>query len=250
MASTEWPDTPELQEVLEAFRTAYQDASHGTRVTDIFHTITPQQASPSLQDTFRRSKTVALEKDVYNAFVAMMNCIQSPLPFFTSVFSPPDDPRQRLSPHVCDIPTVEHHGVLFGTRDKNIRNSFICFKDPCSSDPSLRRAGQISRIFLHSRDSGGELVVEPFLVVDQYAVLSPADSSKDPYLAFPLLETWLCYDRFSASVIIRRKDIISHFAAFKYSPTNIDERCVVVRCLDRVRASYILPNDDGADVCI
>ena len=133
-------------------------------------------------------------------------------------------------------------GVTYGTRDKNIRNSFVCFQDPCSQGhPSQLRAGQITQLFLQRRASaGGDPLVEAFVVLEEFAPLSEAHAAQDPYRRFPLLNTSLKYNRFHAShVVIRPVDISSHFAALVYVPEGIGESCIVVCSLDRVSLGYL-----------
>ncbi|KAI0711985.1 hypothetical protein C8Q72DRAFT_222825 [Fomitopsis betulina] len=123
----------------------------------------------------------------------------------------------------------------YGTHTGNIRNSFVCFRDATSGDPSLLRAGQISAIFLHSRtEKDASRVIQPFLIIKQYVPLSQDHARKDPYRQFPSLSTELWSNLFlPQSTIIRSSDFLAHFASFVYVPEGIRETGVVVRCLDR-----------------
>ncbi|KAI0753039.1 hypothetical protein C8Q80DRAFT_1096323 [Daedaleopsis nitida] len=239
VSSTDWPDTEEFRDLMQAFHRVYQDAARGTRVVDVLSEV--KSSGPSLHEQFKKLDDVRLENGLYTQLVNVINRTRSSegerSPMFTSYDSDLSEDYIRLSPHIHELPKFEvDGGVIYGSRDKNIRNSFILFQDPCSATPSLLCAGQISQVFLHRRGlTGNKVVVEPFAVVDEYVPLSPEHAQHDPYTRFPLLETHLCYNRFkSRRLIIRPGDISCHFAALVYAPEDIGEPCVVVRALDRV----------------
>ncbi len=245
-ASTDWPDTPEFQELLSAFERTYQDAARGTRVTDVLGAVPGLlgTANPPFHELFKTLDDLRLDRALYDQLLRIVNIIHSSstpsmfIPFDNDL----DDKRARLIPHARPLSKFEVNRAIYGTHSKNIRNSFVCFRDPASEDPSLVRAGQISEIFLHRRiPDGGEALVEPFVVLDEYIPLSPEHVARDPYRHYPLLETKLYYNRFlEHGVVIRPPDILCHFAAFVYTPEHIDEPCVVVRSLDRVCTLYTL----------
>lgn len=224
--------------MLEAFNRVYQDARRGTRVVDVPGTVTG--STSSLQSLFENLDDDRLDHALYEQLVNLItNAHPSPTALFIR-FDDNDfsDPRPRLSPHVRHISKLESERVIYGTRSKNIRNSFVCFRDPSSSDPSLVRAGQISHIFLHRRlPQREQVLVEPFIMMDEYVPLSSEHTARDPYRRFPLLNTKLFYNRFhERKLVIRPSDIVSHFAMFVYTPEGIEAQCVVVRSLDRVSA--------------
>ncbi|TFK83029.1 hypothetical protein K466DRAFT_499234 [Polyporus arcularius HHB13444] len=240
IASTDWPATDEFRDMLEALNRAYQDAARGTRVVDVFTAI-PGFSETSFDSMFNDLDDVRLDGCLYTQLVTLIT-----RPNASSVLSfirfddDLNDPRPRLSPHVRHIGKLNmDRSLIYGTRSQNIRNSFVCFRNPTSEDPSLVRAGQISQIFLHRRVPEGQgKLVEPFVVVDEYVRLSPEHAAHDPYRRIPLLDTQLYYNRFhEPAVVLRPSDIICHFAAFVYTPEGIGEPCAVVRMLDRVRAS-------------
>lgn len=257
MASTDWPDTEEFRDLMDTFNQVYQDAARGTRVVDILGATSRSAcSSPSaaLLEQYQSLEDVRLNRDIYHRLIAAMNRGTIPDghavggPIYTTYDSQSsDDSIRRASPHARELWRLEVDGVLYGTRDKNIRNSFICFRDPCSREASLLRAGQISQIFLHRHVSlDNRPTVAPFIVVDEYAPLSSEHAAHDPYARFPMLNTFLCYDRFQPTRrVIRPTDILYHFAALHSTPEAIAEPCIVVRTLDRVSLSvpYIVPRD-------
>ena len=245
-SSTEWPDeSDELRDVLEAFTQAYQDEARGSRVLDVFGAVSTNP-SPSVDHTFDDMfddlDATRLDDTLYRSLITLI-CHTPGSADFTAYDSDLSDHHTRLSPHVRHIPKVELARATYGTRAKNIRNSFVYFKLPSSNDPCLLCAGQISQIFLHSRLAEGKRIIEPFVVIDQYIELASDHVDRDPYRRFPLLNTRLYYNRFHASsAVVRMADLVSHFAAFVYEPEGIGEACLVARSLDRVRAlSCCLP---------
>ncbi|KAI0363914.1 hypothetical protein BV20DRAFT_957325 [Pilatotrama ljubarskyi] len=237
ISSTEWPDSEDFREVLASFRNTYQDAARGSRVLDVFDSIPPATGTGGrpLEDVYAELSEVRMDDNTYLAFVKLLNTVYG-AHSYTAYNSDLADTRCRASPHIRPLTKLEIGRVTYGTRANHIRNSFVCFKDPSSDDPTLVRAGQISQIFLHSRvASGMQRLVEPFLVIQEYIPLTQAHSDLDPYRRFPLLNTRLHYSDFhSRPAVVRSEDILSHFAAYFYVPEGIDQSCVVVRSLDRV----------------
>lgn len=232
-----------IHDVIGAFKTVYDDAARGTRAADM-HMLTalPNDDTTSFIDVYTSLGDSQLGRATYDIFMQLMNHTARPASTFASFYSAPGDPRPRLSPLFRLVPKLKLWKVTFGTRTGNIRNSFICFKDPLADTPAVVRAGQINTIFLHAHvyPDHNERVVEPFFIIDEYVPLAEDHAARDPYRRFPLLNTQLFYDRFGErSTIIRPVDIVAHFAAMTYVPKDIGERCIVVRSLDRVCTLYI-----------
>ncbi|TBU28219.1 hypothetical protein BD311DRAFT_663831 [Dichomitus squalens] len=216
--STDWPDSPEFRMFLDAFNNTFRDTAHGSWGSVIASAIHEWNCSTPdrFVEIFEDLDTTRLQQNLYTTFLHLVVRIHAPLDIFTSYDSDLVDDRSRLSPLIRCLPKLEEGRVVYGTRDKNIRNSYICFRDPLSGNPSLVRAGQISQLFLHSRIiPGRERVVEPFAVVDEYVPLSDYHAEHDPYRRYPLIDTQLYYNYFlERQAVIRCSDIISHFAAF------------------------------------
>lgn len=240
MSSTEWPDSIEFREAVEALKKTYQDNTRGTRALDVFNaTPTSSDAERDLfAETYASLKDVRMDEQEYSVFVDLLNIISPNT--FTAYNADLTDERSRLSRNVRLLPKLEVGRVTYGTRADQVRNSFVCFKDPCSSDPTLVRAGQIAQIFIHRRFiKKNQPIIEPFIVVDEYMPLTTAHVLHDPYRRFPIIDTRLYYSRFHArSPVVRREDLVSHFAMFECIPEGIEEPCIVMRSLDRVRLLY------------
>ncbi|KAH9846543.1 hypothetical protein C2E23DRAFT_743933 [Lenzites betulinus] len=241
MSSTEWPDSEEMRAVVEAFDRTYQDVARGSRVLDIFgSTMSPSTEAINEQwaQIFSNLRDTRMDNDIYANFVSLIGVTCGPKDF-TTYHADFSDQRARLAPHMRTLTQIDVGRVSYGCRSSHVRNSFVCFKDLCSTDPTRIRAGQISLIFLHARVAPGEhRVVQPFIVIEEYVPLTAAHAECDPYRRFPLLDTKLYYNRFHPRrVIVRSDDIIAHFAAFVYIPEGIRQSCIVVRSLDRVRPS-------------
>ncbi|KAI0349527.1 hypothetical protein OH77DRAFT_1499521 [Trametes cingulata] len=239
MASVDWPDTAEFRELLDALEDAYRDAARGSRTVDIFSAVPgygpPLQTLDEIYDNLKDSK---LDLSVYATLLNLLHAsTDSRDHAFTSLYDSIDANAPRLSPYARSIPRFESDRVLYGTREKNVRNSFVYFCNPLSDDPSAVVAGQIVQIFLHPRFTIDERrIVEPFCLIDQYVPLTAADAEKDPFRRFPLLDTRLYYNRFQEQqALVRACNIVAHFACLVYTPEKMAEECIVARSLDRVR---------------
>lgn len=138
------------------------------------------------------------------------------------------------------LPYVTHAGVTFATCNDGLRNSFVLLPRHGNSDDDGSgsiSAGQISRIFEHARMDGDTTIVDTYLIVQEYKPLSPVHRHLDPYRRFLDLGAWLCYnDYLDTHRVVNIRDIISHFAAYIYTPLDVGAECIVVRSLDRVRS--------------
>ena len=240
--SADWPDTDEFRELLAAFNDAFRDHAHGTRVVDVLNAIpTHSLSSDALSSMFDKLDDAVLSRDVYDTLVNLINHTlhPAPSPQYRSFYSDQRDAAVHVvSPYGRPIGKVELGHVIFGTRSKNIRNSFVCFQDPSSDNPSYVRAGQISDLFLHAHTTeAGQRTIQVIVVVDEYQPLAPEHVSLDPYRRFPLLNTQLFYNHVSAKRVIRSADLVCHFAALVCTQDGIPGSCIVVRALDRVCTS-------------
>ena len=241
MAETEWPEEDEFQDLLESYKRAFQDKSRGTRVTDIFREFLPLHVENELIEVFDQVKdSLLLDRTLYSTVVDLLARTHGPAAGLISLYSPASCQGLRLAVTVREIRHLNLNRFTYGTAPSNLRNSFVCYKDPLADDPSVSRAGQISRILLHSRNTPDNVrTVEAIFVIQEYTPLSAADEAKDPYRQFPLLNTQLFYNRFqSRSAVVRVCDVKHHFAALVCKPEGFDEECIVVRALDRVCFSH------------
>ena len=234
--STEWPKTPEFRDWLNQLKSQFEESESGSRMVTILDDIPESSHQDSFDNIYETLTDSVLDEINYVKLLDLINTVssldnRSP---FASMHYRSSNHQASLPMHVRYLPRIDVRGLTYGTRDQNIRNSFICFKDAGSSDESGRSAGQISKIFLHSCVRGDMQRVELFFVVDAYASLADHHVQYDPYRPWPLLNTKLFYDRFDRSVVIRSSDILHHAAACKCKITNINEPCIVLRELDRV----------------
>ncbi|PIL29463.1 hypothetical protein GSI_08405 [Ganoderma sinense ZZ0214-1] len=228
MASLDLPNDPEYADMMSSFSCAFSVAARGT---DRFNPLS-SLSGPHRDNGQATSKVREMElpKNIYDAILHLVN--QSGEEAFASDYTTSFGHTDHLvlSPTARELNRIEHGKVLFSTRSKGVRDSFVIFKGPDGDS----HAGQIARIFLHTRTRLGELVVEPFILVDVYEPLSGDDEGHDPYRKWPDIHTCLYYNAFQGdSQVIRLQDIVSHFAAFTYTPDALGRECVVVRDLDR-----------------
>ncbi|OJT15383.1 hypothetical protein TRAPUB_8050 [Trametes pubescens] len=227
MASTSWPADEVYQDMVDAFHASFKDAARGTRASDVLsfgrHDIADTEKSDS---TPLPSAEVTLSRPFYDEVLRLMPSA------LASFYEEVEDDRAKLSPYVQHLKNVSIRRVNYATRAHARRDSYILFNLPLfPGSPS--RAGQISDIFKHRRLEAGNHVESTFLVVDSFQELTPADQAHDPYRAHPGLQTRLCYTRTDGQYVIRLKDVVGHFAAFVYSPSEVGQECIVCRSLDR-----------------
>ncbi|KAI1795827.1 hypothetical protein LXA43DRAFT_880746 [Ganoderma leucocontextum] len=233
MAGLDLPNDPEYADMMNSFGRAFSVASRGA---DAFNPVS-SLSGPHRNggQAISKIREVELPKAVYDAILRLVN--ESGDEIFASEYTTSFGQTDRLvlSPTAQEVSRTNQGKVSFSTRSKGVRDSFVIFKGQGGDS----RAGQISRIFLHTRTFRGELVVEPFILVDVYEPLSGDDEIHDPYRRWPDIHTSLYYNAFqSEQQVIGLEDIVSHFAAFAYTPNALGRECIVVRNLDRVSCVY------------
>ncbi|KAJ2967939.1 hypothetical protein NUW54_g13364 [Trametes sanguinea] len=187
-------------------------------------------------DGNRQSKEATLPDEVYNALLARVNSLpRTSDTTFDSIYDSSPMRRPRLHNKGQFVSSWEVSGAVFGTRSSSLRNSFIVFSPrPSHSSRTEHSAGQITDIFLHGRIEEGQRIVQPMFVVEEYCPLSELHASRDPYRRYPDLQTRMYYNTFQgATRLVTLEQIQSHFAAYVYTPPDIDTECIVVRSLDR-----------------
>ena len=233
MSAAVWPKAAEFR----AMMTAFKDAVMSTRRATGVHAsdFTPFGESPEEEKynapAYDEKKEEKLPQKVYEA---LLRILSSSNVRFASIYERYQGDAPLLHDRVHFIRSLTRKGMKFATRQAGLRDSFVLFRDPTNDDASLR-AGQISDIFLHSRTAGGKVVVEPYLLINEYRALTPTHSSLDPYRQFPDLNTHLYYDDFHTEKrLVRFEDVQCHAAVLFCSINGIDGGCVVFRSLDRV----------------
>ena len=170
------------------------------------------------------TKHELLDETLHRALVDCVNTGPSQLP---------------LEPLVQYHDQITHMGVTFSTTRRHAGNSLVLFK----TGPSpLQRAGQIQRIFSHTRRRDGdrpETVTDYFCVVLQYQELTDEEATHDPYRVFALLEARVCRKGFLPSLtVIQLSWIISHFASCPYKLGEFGDDFHVVLSLNRVSLCF------------
>ncbi|PIL33265.1 hypothetical protein GSI_04715 [Ganoderma sinense ZZ0214-1] len=232
MESETWPADSEFQGMVAAFQAAFGHGTHRPRFTNVLAESfgTESVTDPETPSRHPGSEETSLPPGLYEKLRSSIN--NSSQVHFASLSNNVDagtsDDRPFLPDAVEFISRLTHLGVTYATRRRRgLRNSFILFRMP-DSDSSAVVAGQIDSIFYHTRREGGTVITEPFFLVDKFAQLSDSAQSYDPYCKFPDGNTWLCYRRFEGEQqLLQLPDIVTHFAALEYTPTGIDEPCIV-----------------------
>lgn len=235
MAAESWPADEEFQDMVASFQAAFQDAAQGTRVVDA-SAFTPHPEDMAPLKTRASGTDKQLDEALYERLLALVNS-RFEHPFYDSLHdSEHGEHRPYLPSSAIFVSHATQGGVTFSTAESGVRNSFVLLQDPQHSGVV---AGQIKRIFTHTRMEGTTTVMETYIVAQEYKTLSQSHQALDPFRAFPDVPTWLCYNEKHANEhLVRLDDVVSHFAAYVYTPLDIKKECIVVRSLDRVRLYY------------
>lgn len=109
---------------------------------------------------------------------------------------------------------------------RNEGNSMVSF----GAGDGKCRAGKIQEVLLHSNHP------QPLFKVYIYKELNDNHRPYDPFIRFPDLHARICYSEFEEKAIIVPYDqITSHFSSCNCRIRGIDQDCIVVLDLDRVR---------------
>jgi len=138
------------------------------------------------------------------------------------VAHPPGDEAQFI---------VEHRigNIAFGgSKSKSSGNRMVIFEGPNAK----QHAGQIMDVLIYPGRNKPRLLFR----IQPFAELGEDDKRYDPFRCHEDLGIRTCYaGRQTRPVIVSSKSIISHFASWKTEISGINEECVVVLSLDRVR---------------
>lgn len=234
MTTTEWPNTSQYKGMIAKFKAAFTKLAGGTQSMAFIplYDSPVDGAEDDCLPSYDERKEVRLLRTTYDALLALLNSQGSSFsPFDASVA----DIRPNLHNYAQPIPSFPRDNIVFASRQGGRRNSFVLFTDPRAPlQDTFPRAGQISQIFLHARLEQGRLLVEPFVLIDEFLPLAGAHVAQDPYRAFADLETRVFYHKHTAQRVVRSQDIRCHFAALVTDVVGIDQECIVVRSLDRV----------------
>jgi len=183
------------------------------------------------------SKPTRLEPVLYIALARRLNEDPTRFATYTTSNSKVDQHTVLLSPHIQDCAKLHAKGVVFSTSAESVGNSLVIFKSSPTNTPT---AGQIKRIFVHSRpSSSGTSHTEAFCVVQEFLPLNDLEAAADPYRVFPLIDAKIYRQELSAQAhVIQLQNIIAHFASYLIKLDSCKDNCQVVLSLDRVGVSY------------
>lgn len=228
-----WPKLDVYEQWKTAFLSAFKDATKGMRYTELLSLISGSGDDTYSYDTKRATTLPAhIHRQLIPLIIPPTPTTANPSAILTD-----NKLKKNLSAVGQYVSDVSKGGVTFATTTSSKRNCFVMF----SSSKRLRneapmRAGRIEEIFYHRRGKRGRDIVEPFLVVKEYQHLRRQHQHLDPFANFPDLGTHMYYNDFQPKVrVIRLSDVVSHFAAFVYTPDKMEVECMVARSLARVQ---------------
>ncbi len=233
MNTVDWPELPIYQQWFDLFKKTFSDRVRGTRVTDALSFESLRSPGPLTADTYEYNEQShsTLHVSIYDSLLSLINTRGST---FASAYG------RRVTRQVAEasLPTkadfkknITHRGLKFTAGG---RDSYVTYRIQ-SGQSEVYGAGQIESIFLHRRREGTQVIVEPFVVIQEYLPLSPEHARLDPYRQFTHLNTMLYYNKVDTTPrVIPLDGIVAHFAGLVYTPEDIGKQCMVVRSLDRV----------------
>lgn len=234
ISSTQWPDHQYFYEMqrsqLSAFGSAFSHVRGLREGTDDF--------------TWKDKKQSTLTEELYRQLLCKINASStvkySPLVSGGQLLQSLRDrlsPVARLPTTIVRVKSLKRAGVVFGTAARSSRNSYVLFKkqEGVLMPKIVNSAGRITDIFYHRRLVNGKERIEPFFVISAYSRLAEHHFSYDLWRHIPGLDTELYYNHLEDEVhLVGLEDVISHFAAYTYTPHGINSECMLVRSLDRV----------------
>ncbi|TFK82783.1 hypothetical protein K466DRAFT_499651 [Polyporus arcularius HHB13444] len=249
MGTMDWPDTEEFKEMLNSFEDAFGEVLRGSRIVDTFPF--RKASGGTAEGAYEIKSEEGLPETIYEGILRLLNRLSTGQKY-TSAYASRATTRNSptLNPKGEEVPSIKQGNLVFATADKGLRDSFVVFRAEDTDGDGLR-AGQISKIYLHSRTKDSKPLVEPFFLVNVYRPLTGPDAARDPYRRWPDIHTRLYYNEFEADArIIGLDNIVAHFAAHAYTPEDIASECMLVRNLDRVRRVLYFRHCLSAHECL
>lgn len=218
-----------LRELRGPFQTYFGRDFRGSLVSDLL-SVEAQESSTEPARWEKDLSITVLQNDLYECLAKRLNYDSAPMIFSTVRGSPT---VTLLNPRVQDHRIVRAKGVVFSVADQSVGNSLVIFR-PTVNEPC--RAGQIQRIFVHSRPTPNQTtMLEFFFVVKAFIALTEEEATRDPYRKFPLVDVKLYRDTLGpSSYVTKTTDIVSHFACYPYRGEGFMNGYQVVLSLDRV----------------
>lgn len=235
-----WPDNDLYRSFQDSFNQAIGDALAG---------LPGILSEPEEEFSYNERCSEELSRDVYDALLLKLNS-SSENTYRSAYDTSHADPQAcALSVRAQPVQRVKKAGITFhsGTFSRRgVRSSYVLCRDTATAE---RYPAQIQRIFYHVRQERDTHRAEPFLEVQKYLPLSAMDAKHDLYRIWPGYPGRTYYNRLDGVArVVRLDEIISHFTGTPYTPEDIDQECIFIFSLERVRkncfrttiASYIL----------
>ena len=239
----EWPSDHEglehYEAIMDSYRATFGDSSSGIQLTgsDLFD---PRPESHQYNEKIETRLSDTLYARLLDLINSRDTSQYSPV---HAVTSPENEHSRLLLPYANYVSRTVHRGVTYAKFDGKTGNSYVLFRPfrPERGHHAVPIPGQIQNIVLHRRKEGSNIIIEPFLVVQTYKPLTAEHRQHDPFQRFPHLDTSLYYNQLEIlDELVPLDHVVSHFAAYVYTPDKIDTECMVVRSLCRVCASDLI----------
>ncbi|KAI0340552.1 hypothetical protein BDW22DRAFT_1448365 [Trametopsis cervina] len=233
IASMPWPEHEYYEAFSKSFNHVIGDALRGL----------PGIISSSATDFVYDYKGAReLPLDVYSMLLVRLNAASGPR--YASAYERSGDGLSPLNTQAQYVNKVAINGLDFATDKarRGARSSYVLFQclDPDSGTIDTY-PGQIQEIFYHIRREHDGLRTQPFFIIHRYSPLTADHQELDIYRLWPGLYTALYYNvHEERKFIVCADEIVSHFAAYIYTPHDIARECILVRSLNRVRGFVLL----------
>jgi len=222
-----------LGELIEAYRANMNEDQRGTRIRDA---ITFSVYNEGEGVVGRQPKTVNLDAATYGSLLYLLNAEFGDATYVREL-TKKSTGQISLSSQATKCHKVTISGVSYQPYELSSKNSNVLFQRTASSRPI---AGRIREVYRHSRKMpSGQMAEETFLVVDQYAELSPSDAAHDHYRRYPLVGGRLYYDGVHPDTcLVRPSAILCHCAKTPTTSAFINHPLLHLLPLDRVRFKF------------
>lgn len=220
----------QVKDLAEAFEETLSEDRRGTRLRES----TLLGTQPLHQSGSKPLKKLTLSDGCMRALIAYLNGKAGEEVVIDVREMRRDPGKQQVTNQALKCPRVFCGGVSFHSSSDSPRDSNIMFRASASEPPC---PGRILEIFKYSVwNAQGRLTEATYLYVAPLATLSHQDTAHDPYRAYEYVGGQLYYDRYLAGIIIAPEDIISHFARTPMNIPHVQQPCIHVLSLDKVRS--------------
>ncbi|KAJ3531570.1 hypothetical protein NM688_g7556 [Phlebia brevispora] len=200
------------EEVIAAYEVMQDEDRRGTRIRELFKKTRPPRA---------RRKLVEIVLDEF-VIALLLKWFENAGQTCTS----------NLSLRAISLSELQIQGVTYTSAQTNPKDSHAIYN---ATSEGRKAAGQIQRIFQHTRKVDGDSFTETFILVRPYIDLNADDAQHDKYRQFSWAGGKLYYEDLAKdAVLIRPSQIVSHFAKTPITVAGIARRCIHALPLDRM----------------